>query len=143
VTLGTTRNAEGIPWKSLGWWQKLGYTVTGDEENAYTRSIGVGVRVCPRSSQAPAVGLFRRAAGDSHTRPKAGQPSWRLRADCPTCGTFLKYLPKDEPGPNTPNVDKLIVLLGRVALSRRAAELDGWAERQVPRLTKLLDDLVK
>lgn len=44
VTLGTTRNAEGVPWKSLGWWQKLGYTVTGDEENDYTRSIGVGVR---------------------------------------------------------------------------------------------------
>jgi ribosomal protein S18 acetylase RimI-like enzyme len=44
VTLGTTRSAEGIPWKSLGWWQKLGYTVTGEEENAYTRSIGVGVR---------------------------------------------------------------------------------------------------
>jgi ribosomal protein S18 acetylase RimI-like enzyme len=44
VTLGTTRNADGVPWKSLGWWQKLGYTVTGEEENAYTRSIGVGVR---------------------------------------------------------------------------------------------------
>jgi ribosomal protein S18 acetylase RimI-like enzyme len=44
LTLGTTRNAEGVPWKSLRWWQKLGYTVTGEEENAYTRSIGVGVR---------------------------------------------------------------------------------------------------
>jgi ribosomal protein S18 acetylase RimI-like enzyme len=43
LTLGTTRNAEGIPWKSFGWWQKLGYTVTGEEENGYTRSIGVGV----------------------------------------------------------------------------------------------------
>jgi ribosomal protein S18 acetylase RimI-like enzyme len=44
ITLGTTRNAKGVPWKSLPWWQKLGYTVTGEEENAYTRSIGVGVR---------------------------------------------------------------------------------------------------
>jgi len=44
VTLGTTRNAQGVPWKSLPWWQKLGYTVTGEEENAYTCSIGVGVR---------------------------------------------------------------------------------------------------
>jgi len=44
VTLGTTRNAQGVPWKSLRWWQKLGYTVTGEEENAYTRSIGEGVR---------------------------------------------------------------------------------------------------
>jgi ribosomal protein S18 acetylase RimI-like enzyme len=44
LTLGTSRNAEGVPWKSLGWWQKLGYTVTGEEENAWTRSIGVGVR---------------------------------------------------------------------------------------------------
>ena len=44
LTLGTTRNAEGVPWKSFRWWQKLGYTVTGEEENDYTRSIGVGVR---------------------------------------------------------------------------------------------------
>jgi ribosomal protein S18 acetylase RimI-like enzyme len=44
VTLGTTRNAQGVAWKSLRWWQKLGYTVTGEEENAYTRLIGVGVR---------------------------------------------------------------------------------------------------
>jgi len=44
VTLGTTRNAEGVPWKSFGWWQKLGYAVTDEEENAYTRSIGAGVK---------------------------------------------------------------------------------------------------
>jgi len=44
VTLGTTRSAEGVAWKSLSWWQKLGYTVIGEEENAYTRAIGVGVR---------------------------------------------------------------------------------------------------
>jgi hypothetical protein len=44
VTLGTTRNAEGVAWKSLSWWQKLGSTVIGEEENAYTRAIGVGVR---------------------------------------------------------------------------------------------------
>jgi ribosomal protein S18 acetylase RimI-like enzyme len=44
LTLGTTRNAQGVPWKSFRWWQKLGYTVTGEEENAYTHSIGVGVR---------------------------------------------------------------------------------------------------
>jgi ribosomal protein S18 acetylase RimI-like enzyme len=44
ITLGTTRNAQGVAWKSLAWWQKLGYTVTGEEENAYTRSIGAGVR---------------------------------------------------------------------------------------------------
>jgi hypothetical protein len=72
---------------------------------------------------------------------KRGQPSWHLRADCPTCGAFLRYLPKDEPAPNTPHVDKLMLLLGRLAISRHAAVLDAWAERQVPRLTKLLDDL--
>jgi RimJ/RimL family protein N-acetyltransferase len=44
VTLGTSRNAAGIPWKSLGWWQALGYQVTHEEENAWTRSIGLGVR---------------------------------------------------------------------------------------------------
>jgi hypothetical protein len=44
VTAGTSRNAEGVAWKSLPWWQHLGYQVTHEEENAWTRSIGPGVR---------------------------------------------------------------------------------------------------
>ena len=44
VTAGTSRNAEGVPWKSLPWWQHLGYQVTHEEENAWTRAIGPGVR---------------------------------------------------------------------------------------------------
>jgi ribosomal protein S18 acetylase RimI-like enzyme len=44
VTLGTSRNAEGVAWKSLPWWQHLGYRVTHEEENPWTRSIGPGVR---------------------------------------------------------------------------------------------------
>ncbi len=44
VTLGTSRNAQGVPWKSLPWWQSLGYRVTHEEENAWTRSIGPGAR---------------------------------------------------------------------------------------------------
>jgi GNAT superfamily N-acetyltransferase len=44
VTAGTSRNAEGVAWKSLPWWQHLGYFVTHEEENAWTRSIGPGVR---------------------------------------------------------------------------------------------------
>ncbi len=44
VTLGTSRNAEGVAWKSLPWWQHLGYRVTHEEENAWTRSIGPGAR---------------------------------------------------------------------------------------------------
>jgi N-acetylglutamate synthase-like GNAT family acetyltransferase len=44
VTAGTSRNAEGVPWKSLPWWQHLGYQVTHEEENAWTRSIGPEVR---------------------------------------------------------------------------------------------------
>jgi GNAT superfamily N-acetyltransferase len=44
VTLGTSRNAAGIPWKSFPWWLSRGYTVTGDEENEWTRAIGPGVR---------------------------------------------------------------------------------------------------
>lgn len=44
VTLGTSRNAAGVAWKSLPWWQSRGYQITGEEENAWTRSIGVGVR---------------------------------------------------------------------------------------------------
>ncbi len=45
VTLGTSRNAEGVTWKSLPWWQQhLGYHITGEEENEWTRSIGPRVR---------------------------------------------------------------------------------------------------
>jgi ribosomal protein S18 acetylase RimI-like enzyme len=44
VTLGTSRNADGVPWKSLGWWQHLGYRVTHEEENEWTWSIGPGAR---------------------------------------------------------------------------------------------------
>jgi predicted N-acetyltransferase YhbS len=44
VTAGTSRNAEGVAWKSLPWWQHLGYQVTHEEENDWTRSIGPGVR---------------------------------------------------------------------------------------------------
>lgn len=44
VTLGTSRSAEGVPWKSLPWWQHLGYRITHEEENAWTRSIGPGAR---------------------------------------------------------------------------------------------------
>jgi ribosomal protein S18 acetylase RimI-like enzyme len=44
VTLGTSRNAEGVAWKSLPWWQSLGYRITHEEENAWTRSIGPGAR---------------------------------------------------------------------------------------------------
>jgi len=44
VTLGTSRNDKGVAWKSLPWWQSLGYRITHEEENAWTRSIGPGVR---------------------------------------------------------------------------------------------------
>ncbi len=44
VTLGTSRNAAGVPWKSLPWWQHLGYRITHEEENDWTRAIGPGAR---------------------------------------------------------------------------------------------------
>ena len=44
VTLGTSRSAAGVAWRSLPWWLALGYQVTGEEENEWTRSIGPGVR---------------------------------------------------------------------------------------------------
>jgi predicted N-acetyltransferase YhbS len=44
VTTGTSRNAAGVPWDSFPWWLALGYWVTREEENAWTRSIGPGVR---------------------------------------------------------------------------------------------------
>jgi GNAT superfamily N-acetyltransferase len=43
VTLGTSRNSAGVPWKSLAWWKARGYRTTHEEENAWTRSIGPGV----------------------------------------------------------------------------------------------------
>lgn len=44
VTLGTSRNAEGVAWKSLPWWEHLGYKITHEEENEWTRKIGPGAR---------------------------------------------------------------------------------------------------
>jgi GNAT superfamily N-acetyltransferase len=44
VTAGTSRNADGVAWKSLPWWLHQGYIVTHEEENAWTRSIGPQVR---------------------------------------------------------------------------------------------------
>jgi predicted N-acetyltransferase YhbS len=44
VTLGTSRNAQGVAWKSVPWWQHLGYQITHEEENEWTRSIGPGAR---------------------------------------------------------------------------------------------------
>ncbi len=44
VTLGTSRNAAGVAWRSLPWWQGRGYRITHEEENAWTRAIGPGVR---------------------------------------------------------------------------------------------------
>jgi N-acetylglutamate synthase-like GNAT family acetyltransferase len=44
ITAGTSRNAQGAAWKSLPWWEHLGYRITHEEENQWTRSIGPGVR---------------------------------------------------------------------------------------------------
>jgi len=44
VTLGTSRNSAGVPWMSLPWWEARGHLITHEEENAWTRSIGPGVR---------------------------------------------------------------------------------------------------
>lgn len=44
VTAGTSRSAQGVAWKSLPWWQHLGYQITHEEENAWTRSIGPQAR---------------------------------------------------------------------------------------------------
>src|SRR2546422_2866961 len=42
VTLGTSRNAAGVAWKSLSWWQSRGYRITGEEENDWTGQSGRG-----------------------------------------------------------------------------------------------------
>ena len=40
ITLGTSRSAAGIPWRSVGWWKHLGFRETGEELNEWTRSFG-------------------------------------------------------------------------------------------------------
>ena len=55
VTLGTSRNSAGVPWKSFPWWQARGYRVTGEEENDWTRSIGIGVREIRMRKELPEV----------------------------------------------------------------------------------------
>jgi len=54
VTAGTSRNAEGVAWKSLPWWQHLGYQITHEEENSWTRSIGPEVREIRLRKELPA-----------------------------------------------------------------------------------------
>ncbi len=55
VTLGTSRNAAGMAWASFPWWRKLGYHVTHEEENDWTRAIGPGTReIRMRKDLAPA-----------------------------------------------------------------------------------------
>jgi len=44
VTLGTSRSAAGVPWRSLPWWQARGYHITHEEENDWSRSIGPGAK---------------------------------------------------------------------------------------------------
>lgn len=44
VTLGTSRNREGVPWRSLPWWLARGYRITHEEENRWTRALGPGFR---------------------------------------------------------------------------------------------------
>src|SRR5262249_61779410 len=39
VTLGTSRNAEGVAWKSLPWWQHRGHRVTHEAAEPWTRAI--------------------------------------------------------------------------------------------------------
>src|SRR5256712_7881197 len=53
VTLGTSRNAAGVAWKSLPWWESRGYRITGEEENDWTRSIGAGVREIRMDKEIP------------------------------------------------------------------------------------------
>jgi RimJ/RimL family protein N-acetyltransferase len=56
VTLGTSRNAAGVAWRSLPWWQSRGYRITGEEENDWTRSIGPGVREIRMRKEVPRTG---------------------------------------------------------------------------------------
>jgi GNAT superfamily N-acetyltransferase len=84
VTAGTSRNAEGVAWKSLPWWQHLGYLVTHEEENEWTRSIGPGVREI-RAGHAAQLQLVLvpdvrvRAAAVQRHRPAGGAELSELR----------------------------------------------------------------
>ncbi len=66
VTLGTSRNAAGVPWKSFAWWRSLGYHVTHEEENAWTRAIAPGTReIRMRKDTRPAKHVTLRAIDDT------------------------------------------------------------------------------
>ena len=39
ITLGTKRNATGTPWKSLGWCKDLGFEITREEHNEWTKTF--------------------------------------------------------------------------------------------------------
>ncbi len=41
---GTSRNADGVAWKSLPWWQHRGYRITHEQDNEWTRRIGPAAR---------------------------------------------------------------------------------------------------
>lgn len=69
VTLGTSRNAAGVPWRSLPWWQSLGYRITHEEENAWTRSIGPGAREIRMRKDASEI-----HPGTHRTSGKTGKP---------------------------------------------------------------------
>lgn len=40
VTLGTSRNATGPPWKAFDWWRHRGYGVVRETRSAWTASFG-------------------------------------------------------------------------------------------------------
>lgn len=65
VTLGTSRNAAGVPWMSFAWWRARGYHVTHEEENAWTRRIGRGTReIRMRKDMRPPPRLTLRPVGE-------------------------------------------------------------------------------
>ncbi len=66
VTLGTSRNGAGVPWRSFPWWRSLGYHVTHEEENAWTRAIGPGTReIRMRKDMRPAEGVTLRPVDET------------------------------------------------------------------------------
>ncbi len=69
-----------------------------------------------------------------------GTEEWHLRADCPSCGAYIKNLSRHEHVDlASPNLMESRILVRQAALNPRAVEYEEWAGRQVPRLRTWLE----
>ena len=80
VTVGTSRNAEGVAWKSLPWWQHLGYRVTHEEEHTPSGEVATAAYYGDDYTQMAPVYQALEQWCASNGRPPAGM-NWEVYGD--------------------------------------------------------------